>query len=49
MAPPSRTPRGTFNAAVVATLAGLETRRGNCSTGGENRKTATGHVSAALD
>ncbi len=35
MAPASRTPRGTFNADVVATLAGLETRRGNCATGEE--------------
>jgi hypothetical protein len=32
-------PQGTFNAAVVATLAGLKARRGNCTKPGENRKT----------
>ena len=33
-------PQGTFGAAIVATLAGLITRRGNQSTAGGNRKTA---------
>jgi len=41
-------PLGTSNARHVATLAGLKTRRGNCTTTGENRKTASGRTPAAL-
>ena len=39
--PVCRRPQGTSNARHVATLAGLTTRKGDCTVAGENRRMAS--------